>query len=97
MTHRTPRAILDMEGYHYAQLAGRPGDPSYMGVIQGVDQALTDAAGVLAPLADKKGHRRGLYPSLSIGITHGGGSQVRLRPLPIAVSTLTLPHSNRTT
>ena len=90
-TFRTPRAIVDKEGNHYAQLVGRPQDPSYMRVVQEVDQALTDATKVLAPLADKKGHRRGMYPSLSVGITHGGGSQVCLHSQSITISPLTLP------
>ena len=66
---------MDGNGNHYAQLVGRPRDPSFMEVIQDVDQALVDAAGVFPH--DKKRHRRGSYSLLSIGISYGNGSQER--------------------
>jgi len=90
-TRRSPRAIVDKEGNHYAELVGRPCDTSYTRVIRGVDEALTNAASILAPFADKKGHRRGLYPSLSVGITHGGGSQVGLHSCSRVIPVLNLP------
>lgn len=70
---RTPTPIIDSSRRMIGLLAGHPDDPSW-------DSVHAEAAALIEGLRSKlnvpkkfKKHRRGNFPALAIGISHGGG------------------------
>lgn len=67
-------AILDSKGRIVAVLVGRPtGDPTWDQVNISAANKFEEARGQLKLSANQKVHRRGRFPALASGISHGGG------------------------
>jgi len=61
-------------------LVGRPIAEGYVQDLKSLEASMERARKKLFPKGCRE-HRRGLYPNLSTGISYGGGSKVRRRPL----------------
>lgn len=69
--------LVDKQGRIFAVLAGRPTGSSYLAACDAVYNLL-EIEGKNAPFTPKElSHRRGDYPALNVGVTHGMGT---LRP-----------------
>lgn len=74
MLYRKAIVILDSAGRIIAILVGRPGgDDSWEIVHKTAADALEEARGRLKLSAKQRAHRRGRFPALATGISHGGG------------------------
>lgn len=74
----TTLAILDSAGRIVAVLVGQPSDdPSWEQVHKSAADKLEQARAECRFSAKQKSHRRGRFPALATGISHGGG---QLRP-----------------
>lgn len=79
--HRVPRSphlLLDRENRVVGVLAGRPLDPGWGAVHDSALSALESAAPKMRLRPKDAAHRRGSYPSVSHGISFGGGQEVRI-------------------
>lgn len=74
--NRTSTPIVDNDGRVIAVLVGQPDDPDWHNVASAAYDALTDAASRLKFSSKIKNHRRGRFPALNYGISHGGGTEV---------------------
>ena len=74
---RTPIPIVDKEGRVIALLAGRPADENW-DEVQEAAAALLEKIRSDCPEFDDGCHRRGDFPTLRCGVSHGGG---RLQPM----------------
>src|ERR1700742_2738522 len=70
---REPRPILDSTGKVCAVLCGRPSGQRYREAADAAYQAMLHAADKTSFNKKEKNHRRGNFPALNIGITHGMG------------------------
>jgi hypothetical protein len=79
---RTPHVFTDSEGRIFVILAGRPTDPDWDEVMEGVVKALTNARkqGFAKGVFNRENvnHRRGLFAVLGDGVSFGGGQRVSL-------------------
>lgn len=74
---RSSVAVLDSEGRIVAVLVGRPAeDPSWERTHRDAAEELERGRNALKLTLKQKRHRRGHFPALATGISHGGG-QVR--------------------
>lgn len=64
----------------FVLLAGRPDDQSYLGDLKSLKGAMADSRDKLKFGEGSQTHRRGEYPTLSTGISYGGGSKVGSPP-----------------
>ena len=72
--YRTCRPFLGPDGKIFAVAAGRPGDPSFDDNHNKVCDAMLDAGKVI-PFNDKQlHHKRGDFPAINVGVTHGRGT-----------------------
>ena len=76
--HRTTHLLLDRENRVIGALAGRPQDAGWGAVHDGALAALESAAPEMRLRPKDTAHRRGSYPSISHGISFGGGQEVRV-------------------
>jgi hypothetical protein len=70
--------ILDKLGRIIAVLAGRPHHDSWNDVNEKVSKIIELVRSMCKFPKKAKVHRRGKFPAMAIGISHGGGQKVRL-------------------
>lgn len=74
---RKPRALLDKTGRVFTVLVGKPKDTAGWDRVNAQVQEAFDGARASYKLDPKqKSHRRGEYPTISAGISYGGGQKV---------------------
>lgn len=74
---RKPRALLDKTGRVFTVLAGKPKDIAGWDRVNAQVQEVFDGARASYKLDAKQAfHRRGEYPTISAGISYGGGQKV---------------------
>jgi hypothetical protein len=81
---RKTQLILDKEGRIIATLVGQPDDPEWMDVARDAANVFQDVQRLRAAqgrFSDSSlGHRRGEFLSIPVGVSFGGGQQVRALP-----------------
>ncbi len=75
--NRTPHLLLDCEHHIIGVLAGRPRDHSWKVVHKDALAALRSAATKMKFTVDEERGRRGSFPTISFGVSYGGGQKVR--------------------
>lgn len=73
---RTPMPLVDAEGRTIGILAGQPEDPTWDQVQNQAALCLEEARSRCHFSSDGFQHRRGAFPTLRCGVSHGGG-QIR--------------------
>lgn len=76
--HRNAWPIVDPQGRIYAHLAGHPHSKTYTEVIQRANEALRKVAGEMRFHANQEKSRRGIFPTVNIGMSSGSGNLVGL-------------------
>lgn len=71
---RNPTPLLDKEGRIFLVLAGRPDDPSYLAAADDAHDLLAREGRTANFRPDTTSHRRGDFPVLNVGVTHGMGT-----------------------
>jgi hypothetical protein len=69
--------ILSKDGEVFALLAGRPQDKTFVDDLKLLEKEMEIARDSLSFGKGTDQHRRGEYPTMSTGISYGGGSKVR--------------------
>ncbi|TFK61024.1 hypothetical protein BDN72DRAFT_872812 [Pluteus cervinus] len=69
-----PRPISDADGRIFAVLAGQPNDASYKNASHKAFTSLSEAGDATHFRPKDKKHRRGHFPALNVGVTHGKGT-----------------------
>lgn len=74
----TPKPILTRSKELIAHLAGRPKDPSFVGSLQSLEGQMELSQPLVSAerWAKRAKDGRGNHPSVSVGLSHGGGSKV---------------------
>lgn len=65
-----------------ALLAGHPRGPGWDELMKSLEGDISAAANLTGPQIGGNRHRRGQYPAVNIGVSHGGGSHVRIPYIP---------------
>lgn len=74
---RKPRALLDKTGRVFTVLAGKPKDIASWDLVNVQVQEVFDGARASYKLdAKQASHRCGEYPTISAGISYGGGQKI---------------------
>ncbi|KAF8814950.1 hypothetical protein BYT27DRAFT_7062848, partial [Phlegmacium glaucopus] len=69
-----PTPFIDQDNRVFLVLAGRPSDQGYVDAADAAYQLLAKE-GIGANFAfDQVSHRRGRFPALNVGVTHGNGT-----------------------
>lgn len=74
---RDSHAIVDREGRVISVLAGTPRDPNWGSLMKELEEAIGQAQEKMTFSKKQKEHVRGVFPSVSVGSSFGGGSKVR--------------------
>lgn len=82
---RKPFVVLDRDNRVVALFAGQPNDPDWAAVASEASRAMTAAAQRCSFKKGDRDHRRGMFATLALGISFGGGRTVRtvLRSMPV--------------
>jgi len=72
------RPILDADGLIVGILGAIPEDDGWGEVLSSAEAVIEEARGRLQIPNKYKNHRRGTFPALSVGLSHGGGQGVSL-------------------
>lgn len=69
-----PKVLTDRHSVVFAALCGRPSNEAWSEVATSADRTIEAAGMKLKASCDK--HRRGAFPAIIAGVSHGGGRQV---------------------
>ncbi|GBE80333.1 hypothetical protein SCP_0300480 [Sparassis crispa] len=72
---RTPHALLDADRQIIAILAGQPNDAMWGEAVSNVSTTLASVEKTCTFSRLQRSHRRGRFPTLATGISHGGGQR----------------------
>jgi hypothetical protein len=75
------RPLVDKEDRVLAVLGGRPNDDKYLRLTEDAADEIERARGQLRFRPEQQRGRRGAFSSVSVGVSFGGGQQVRVFPL----------------
>ena len=78
ISFRIARPLVDIHGLIFAVLGGHPDDPGWLEVHHAAYNEIVSARTQCGFPEKSLHHRRGDFPALSIGISHGGGQKVGL-------------------
>lgn len=86
---RTPTPLLDSLGNIFGVCSGQPKDTSWASVCEGAAAAIKKARGKCDFPDGSINHRRGRFPAMAVGVSFGGGQQVRRWRSPLRLCLLT--------
>jgi hypothetical protein len=72
---RSPRSITDRTGARIAVLAGRPDDIDFRKACADAYNAIQIEGAQIKFEDDQLRHKRGDFPAVNIGVSHGGGTK----------------------
>lgn len=70
---REAHPLIDSNGQIYAVLAGRPSDSTYLADAYSAFEAIVQEGSTAQFRPGEIHHRRGAFPALAVGISHGNG------------------------
>lgn len=81
---RTPTPLLDPLGNVFGVCSRQPKDASWASVSEDAAAAIEKAGGECEFPDGSTDHRRGRFPAMAVGVSYGGGQQVRWHGYPSA-------------